>query len=202
MEDIFYDWSDKENCDVAGELCFEEMQEMIVRRKIVDGGILAVMSDNPYSKQGIQFMLQLREVDEIDGNKFSYQLDSSGNRIINGIEVNKYNKPVAYWLKNVTPDGLQLGESQKVSANRVLYIRKKKRPSQIREVSKLASTADRIRDVNEYSEVGFNTKNVFLPVYLFLSRKLFRAAGSDVETLRQIRKTVRLVTEQRRLLRV
>lgn len=172
MEDIFYDWSDKENCDVAGELCFEEMQEMIVRRKIVDGGILAVMSDNPYSKQGIQFMLQLREVDEIDGNKFSYQLDSSGNRIINGIEVNKYNKPVAYWLKNVTPDGLQLGESQKVSANRVLYIRKKKRPSQIREVSKLASTADRIRDVNEYSEAVSIKERVLACLSVFIKKTI------------------------------
>lgn len=172
MEDIFYDWSNKDNCDVAGELCFEEMQEMVIRRKIVDGGILAVMSDNPYSKQGIQFMLQLREVDEIDGNKFSYQLDNSENRIINGIEVNKYNKPVAYWLKNVTPDGLQLGESQRVAANRVLYIRKKKRPSQIREVSKLASTADRIRDVNEYSEAVSIKERVLACLSVFIKKTI------------------------------
>lgn len=172
MEDIFYDWSNKENCDVAGELCFEEMQEMIVRRKIVDGGILAVMSDNPYSKQGIQFMLQLREVDEIDGNKFSYQLNENGNRIINGIEVNKYNKPVAYWLKNITPDGLQIGESQRVAASRVLYIRKKKRPSQIREVSKLASTADRIRDVNEYSEAVSIKERVLACLSVFIKKTI------------------------------
>lgn len=170
MEDIFYDWSNAENCDITGELCFEEMQEMVVRRKIVDGGILAVMSSNPYSKQGFQFMLQLREVDEIDGNKFSYQLDDNGNRIINGIEVNKYNKPVAYWLKNITPDGLQLGESKRVEANRVLYLRKKKRPSQIREVSKLASTADRIRDVNEYSEAVSIKERVLACLSVFIKK--------------------------------
>ena len=172
MEDVFFDWSAAENCDISGEQCFEEMQEMVVRRMVVDGGILAVISENPYSKSGLQFMLQLREVDEIDGNKFSYQLSKDGTRIINGIEVNKYNKPVAYWLKKITPDGLQIGESERVPAERVLYLRKKKRPSQIREVSQLSSTADRVRDVNEYSEAVSIKERVLACLSVFIKKQI------------------------------
>lgn len=172
MEDIFFDWSAAENCDISGEQCFEEMQEMVVRRMVVDGGILAVISENPYSKSGLQFMLQLREVDEIDGNKFSYQLSKDGTRIINGIEVNKYNKPVAYWLKKITPDGLQIGESERIPAERVLYLRKKKRPSQIREISQLSSTADRVRDVNEYSEAVSIKERVLACLSVFIKKQI------------------------------
>ena len=172
MEDIFFDWSAAENCDISGEQCFEEMQEMAVRRMVVDGGILAVISENPYSKSGLQFMLQLREVDEIDGNKFSYQLSKDGTRIINGIEVNKYNKPVAYWLKKITPDGLQIGESERVPAERVLYLRKKKRPTQIREISQLSSTADRVRDVNEYSEAVSIKERVLACLSVFIKKQI------------------------------
>lgn len=172
METIFYDWSIAASCDISGELCFEEMQELAVRRMIVDGGVLFVMSDNPYDKSAIPFMLQMREVDDIDGNKFSYQIDNNGNRIINGIEVNKYNKPIAYWLKNVSPDGIQLGESIRVPAERVIYMRKKKRSSQIREVSKLASTAERVRDVNEYSEAVSIKERVLACLSVFIKKQL------------------------------
>lgn len=171
MEDIFFDWCEKECCDISQELCFEEMQEIIVRRMIVDGGILLVMSNNPYDKAAIPFMLQIREVDEIDGNKFSYSL-KNGNRIINGIEVNKYNKIVAFWLKTITPDGLSIGDSVRVDADRVIYMRKKKRPSQIREVSKLSTTAERVRDVNEYSEAVSIKERVLACLSVFIKKQL------------------------------
>lgn len=171
MEDVFYDWTAAENCDISGEYFFEEMQAMCLRRMIVDGGILAVMSDNPYSKNALPFMLQLREVDEIDGNKFDYQY-KNGNRIINGIEVNQYNKPVAFWLKTITPDGLQLGESKRVPAERVIYLRMKSRPSQIREISQLSSTADRIRDVNEYSEAVSIKERVLACLSVFIKKAI------------------------------
>lgn len=171
MEDIFFDWCQRECCDITNELCFEEMQELAVRRMVVDGGVLFIMSDNPYDKSAIPFMLQMREVDEIDGNKFSYKLEN-GNRIINGIEVNEYNKPVAYWLKTITPDGLQIGDSKRVPAERVIYMRKKKRPSQIREVSKLSSTAERVRDVNEYSEAVSIKERVLACLSVFIKKQL------------------------------
>ena len=31
MEDVFFDWSAAENCDISGEQCFEEMQEMVLK---------------------------------------------------------------------------------------------------------------------------------------------------------------------------
>lgn len=170
MEKVFASWCKKENCDITGESDFVEIQKMIIRRMIVDGGILLVESVNPYDKTAIPYILQMREVDEIDGNRTSYQLNNNGNRIVNGIELNEYNKPVAFWLKKITPDGLQIGDSERISADRVFYLRKKQRPSQIREVSKLAPTANKIRDINEFSEAISIKERVLACLSVFIKK--------------------------------
>ena len=136
----------------------------------VDGGILLVESVNPYDKTAIPYILQMREVDEIDGNRTSYQINNDGNRIVNGIELNQYNKPIAFWLKKITPDGLQIGDSERISAERVFYLRKKQRPSQIREVSKLAPTANKIRDINEFSEAISIKERVLACLSVFIKK--------------------------------
>lgn len=170
MEKVFASWCNKNNCDITGESDFVEMQKMIIRRMFVDGGILLVESVNPYDKTAIPYILQMREVDEIDGNRTSYQINNDGNRIVNGIELNKYNKPVAFWLKKITPDGLQIGDSERISAERVFYLRKKQRPSQIREVSKLAPTANKIRDINEFSEAISIKERVLACLSVFIKK--------------------------------
>ena len=55
MEDIIYEWSKAENCDITGELSFEEIQKMCLRRMIVDGGILAIKQKIHIQSQ--QFLL-------------------------------------------------------------------------------------------------------------------------------------------------
>lgn len=170
IEELFDEWCRAENCDIVGETDFNEMQAMALRRMIVDGGYLFVIVDNPY-KGKFSFMLQMREVDDIDGNKFSYRTEN-GNRIINGVELNKFNKPVAYWLKNTSPDGLTLGESTRVSAERVIYLNKRIRPSQVREVPKLANTIDLIRDLNEFTEAISIKERVLACLAVFIRKAL------------------------------
>ena len=171
MEKLWERWCRPENCDITGESTFGEMQGMATRRMIADGGILFVLSDNPYKNAEIPLILQMREVDEIDSTRFSYGA-AGENRIINGIEVNEYNKPVAFWLKTITPDGLILGDSKRIDAERVIYLRKKIRPSQLREVPKLANTINRVRDVNEYSEAVSIKERVLACLSVFIKKAI------------------------------
>jgi len=171
IEELFDEWCRAENCDVTGETHFNEMQAMALRRMIVDGGFLFVLTNNPYNGK-FSFMLQMREVDDIDGNKFAYSTASGQNRIINGIELNEYNKPVAYWLKNTTPDGLTLGDSVRVPAERVIFLNKKIRPTQVREIPKLSNTIDRIRDLNEFTEAISIKERVLACLAVFIKKVL------------------------------
>lgn len=149
IEELWAEWCLPENCDITGAQSFWEMQQMAVRRMRVDGGLFVVKVH--LKNREFPFCLQLREVDELDTSLT--RLDSSGqNRIAGGIELDTYNRPVAYHFRKYSPDGFWAGQSERITADRVLYLWKKTRPSQLREVSPLASTLPRVRDVNEFVE--------------------------------------------------
>lgn len=146
IEELFKLWSRPKNCDVTQQQSFNEIVQMIVRRKKVDGGILIVMR---YIDDGIvPLSLQLYEVDDLD----TMVQSSSGKRIVNGIEYNEYNRPIAYYLKQYDPYGNYVGTSERVEARHVLFLFQKKRPSQLREMSELSSTLPRVRDMNQFME--------------------------------------------------
>ena len=146
IEELFKLWSRPKNCDVTQQQSFNEIIQMIVRRKKVDGGILIVMR---YIDDGIvPLSLQIYEVDDLDAMVQA----SSGKRIVNGIEYNEFNRPIAYYLKQYDLYGNYNGTSERIDAKYVRFLFQKKRPSQLREMSEFATTVPRVRDMNQFME--------------------------------------------------
>lgn len=146
IETAWARWCRARNCDVTKQSSFYEMQEMIVQRFIVDGEILVVKT---YGGSGrIPFQLQLHEVDDLDNWTTEYQ----GNRVYGGIEVDENLAPVAYHFRQLTPNGLQSLKSIRIEAERVIHLYGKNRPSQLRGMSRFASSINRVNNVDEYLE--------------------------------------------------
>ena len=94
-------WCKKQNCDVTGTQSFNQMMRMCVQRKKVDGGILILKR---YTEQGfIPFQMQMIEVDELDNTQI--KVHKTGNRVVGGIEYNRWNKPEGYWFRQYDIDG-------------------------------------------------------------------------------------------------
>lgn len=142
IEKLWKEWCKPKNCDVTGSQSFTQMLRMMVVRKKVDGGILVVKRYVDGAK--IPLQLQLLEVDELDGSH-----DMNG-RTVGGIEYNEYNRPVGYWIKQYTLDGVVETQPVYIPARDVIFYYTKKRPSQLREMSDMAQTLTRIRDLNEF----------------------------------------------------
>ena len=139
-------WCDARNCDITGEQSFNEILRMMVDRKKVDGGILVLFR---YTRGGLTpFKLQLMEVDELDISQTSPR--HLGNRVVGGIEYDQYRRPVGYWFRQYDLEGYQQMEPAFVDAKDVFFYKSKRRPSQLREMSDLAPTVTRVRDVNEF----------------------------------------------------
>lgn len=174
IEDLWEEWCRPMNCDVSGQQSFAEMQAMAMRRLEVDGGILFVKA---YTKDGVvPFSLQPREVDELDTSVNS--LPGIGrNRVWCGIELDDHNKPVAYWLKKYTPDGFWTGKSERIEAQRIIFLWRKTRPTQIREMSPLARTATRVRDVNEFIEAVSVKERILACLSVFIKKQVPSGVG-------------------------
>lgn len=139
-------WCKKQNCDVTGTQSFNQIMRMCVQRKKVDGGIFILKR---YTDQGfIPFQIQILEVDELDVSQIMPQ--KKGNKVVGGIEYNKWNKPIGYWFRQYDIEGSQILNPIYVEAKDVIFYFTKKRPSQIREMSDLSQTVTRIRDTNEF----------------------------------------------------
>jgi lambda family phage portal protein len=147
VEALWAEWCRPRNCDIQGRWSFAKMCRIAVRRMLVDGGVFFIKS---YTPGGVApLALQMREVDELD-TTYTAQKLKSGNYVVDGIEVDRYGRSVGYYFKDSTPDGYTTLDPQRVAADRVIYLQDVTRPTQIREMTPLASGMSRVRDADEY----------------------------------------------------
>lgn len=167
VEDLWKRWCKARNCDVTGQQSFKQMLKMAVRRKLVDGGIIFIKC---YTDGGlVPFKLQAIEVDEL--SLMAAKPKHEGNRVIGGIEYDKYNRPVGYWIQQYSIDGFLMSEPQYYEAKDIIFYMNKKRPSQMREISELAPTLPRIRDANELIDAIAMKERVAACFSAFITRQ-------------------------------
>ena len=170
IETCWRTWCHPENCDITGRSSFSEILKMAVRRMMVDGGILVIAVYDKKSPYPLR--LQIKEVDELDDT-----LSICGeNRVAGGIEVNRCNRPVAYHFKDY---GLyaETGKSIRIPADRVIYLNRIKRPTQIREVSGFANILNRLKDTNQFID-AVTVKERILACYAIFIKKVNHAVNS------------------------
>lgn len=146
IEKAWKTWSKRKNCDVTGTQSFQQIVRMMVQRKKVDGGIIGLKR---YTKGAyLPFQLQILEVDELDTTQTTPK--HTGNTVIGGVEYNQYHKAVGYFIRQYDMDGWQMNDPVYIPAEDVIFYFSKTRPSQVREMSDLTPTINRIRDINEF----------------------------------------------------
>jgi len=94
------EWCKRGNCTLDGQLSFDELERLMVRTGAMDGEFLLIerATDNPWG-----FALQMVDMDQLD-HTFFLEQTAQGTEIRMGVEVDKYRKPVAYWLWNRHPN--------------------------------------------------------------------------------------------------
>lgn len=177
IEELWLDWSKAKHCDITGQRSFNEMLALTARRKMVDGGIFIIFV---YTHGEYSLKLQMREVDELD-TTIGFKSGSSGNTIVNGVEVNSYNKPVGYYFKKYTPDGYYTGEYERIPADRIIFLFRKTRPSQIREISQLSRTITRVRDTNEFMEAVSVKERILACLSVFIKKEVPTNVGRNLK---------------------
>ena len=167
IEMLFEDWQQARNCDVTGMQTFGELCQMIVTRKYVDGAVLLVKRYLP--GRTIPFCLQVLEVDELSGE--TARLPTSTNRVVGGIELNEWNQPVGYWVRQYSVDRMMPVNPIFLPAKDVIYYFKKRRPSQLREMPQLTTTVPRIRDSETFLEAVSVKERIAASLAVFIKKQ-------------------------------
>lgn len=168
IEKAWKKWCKKQNCDVTGTQSFNQIMRMCEKRKKVDGGIIIVKR---YTRDGyLPFKIQTFEVDELDNSQMTPK--HKGNKVVGGIEMNEYNKPVGYWIRQYNPEGMAILNPIYLDAKDVIFLYTKHRPSQVREMSDMSPTITRIRDANEFMVAVSVKERIAACLSVFIKKQL------------------------------
>lgn len=166
LEALWEIWARAENCDITGFSTFYELQEIMLRRRIVDGEVFCKKVTDKSSM--IPFKVQGVESDLLDSTLL--QPKETKNLVISGVEVDDYFQPVAYWFQRATPDGYLSLDSQRVPAKQVIHLFKKTRFNQIRGVSELARVIPRMKETGEYLDAELVAAKIAASFALFVKK--------------------------------
>lgn len=146
IESLWKEWTRPENCDITGQQTFEEMQAMLLRRKIVDGEILI---KKVIDKRG-RFPLKLQVIKSDLLSQYLLRAPKTNNVIRSGIELNDHLQPLAYWIDKKTPDRYTEYDPTRVRADEIIHLWTRSQPDQIRGMSDLTPIIKRLKDTQDY----------------------------------------------------
>jgi lambda family phage portal protein len=154
IESAFADWATPDNCTVTGRLSFRDAQRLFISTVARDGEVLVrhAADNGRLFRHG--YAIQIIEADHLDEN-YNVQL-RNGNRIVMGVEINGFGKPVAYHLFTRHP-----GENaylwggkhyERVPANQINHCFLCERPGQNRGVPWMHTAIRRLNMLGGYEE--------------------------------------------------
>lgn len=151
MEERFRIWAEGE-CDVRGQLTLWDMLDLIAVSPLRDGDCGFAMLSGPEVKG----RLQAFEAEQIcnPSQKAMAAIKKAGNKIANGIEMNKYGRPQAYWVANYVRGGyaVDVNKASSIAAKDFIHLYRPTRFSQSRGVPLIAPILDDLQMMDQYLE--------------------------------------------------
>lgn len=154
INQAFGRWCKYGNCTVEGNADFVKVQELVLETVAIDGECLVMI------RRGAEFgvdkiQLEVIQVDQLDENY--YDTLQNGNTVFQGVELNRYFKPQAYWIWKYNlndPSQQRISGNQRirVDAKDIIHIYDVTHPKQIRGISWLISSILPIHHLNKLSQ--------------------------------------------------
>ena len=110
-------WSKAKNCHAGGTLSWSDIQRLCLRSMIESGEVFVRFVNQRFGDSRVPFGLEVIEADLLDDDYTG--IETNCNRVRMGVEVDKWNRPIAYHFLTVHPGDYQSGGD--VWAQRATY---------------------------------------------------------------------------------
>lgn len=160
IEAKWCDWARADSCHTAGKLTFEQIERLAMRSVYESGEIFIRIIRKRFGQSKIPLALEILEADLLD-DSFSAKADN-GNVIRMGVEVDQWQRPVAYHFltrhpgdyavapaPNLAQNGMQ---RIRVPAIDVIHLFDTERPMQTRGYPKIAPAMMTLRHLGGFTE--------------------------------------------------
>lgn len=156
IEQLWERWSRKQNCHTAGVLAFGELQRVLLGAVVESGDVLVrKIRGQAFADSPVPFALEIIEADQLV-EEWSGRAEN-GNQVRMGVEVDRWQRPVAYWMYPYHPGDYQFlpatAQTQRlirVPAKDIYHLFVAERPGATRAAPWLHSTLRRLNDMGGY----------------------------------------------------
>lgn len=150
IEAAWEEWAAPELCTADASASWVDVQHRAVEDWKRDGEAIIRMLPGFANKYG--FALQMLDADQLDV-EFNVPASRNGNEVVMGVEIDKWNRPVAYWFWTAHPSDPQRDRDRtRIPAEQVIHLFKPERPGAKRGITKFAAVMMRARMLSGYAE--------------------------------------------------
>lgn len=152
VEKAWKDWGKKGSASVCGRFSFHDLEKKVVKTWATDGEVLIRKVRGNRFKHG--YSLQFLDSDLLDSD-YS-EILTNGNQVRYGVEIDRYERPVAYYLWSEHPDDYHFSSSGRkrvrVLADDIIYIFDPDRAGQTRGISPMLASIVRLHMLSKFEE--------------------------------------------------
>jgi lambda family phage portal protein len=153
----FWDWCRAERCHTGGQLHFCDMERQGMGQVFEAGEVLFRMHFTSFGDSPVPLALELIEPERMADDYAEPGPVANGARVIQGVEVDRFYRPVAYWIRQVHPGDLRSDANttdrlERVPADQIIHLRVVDRWPQVRGVPWMHSVIGKLADIDGYSE--------------------------------------------------
>jgi lambda family phage portal protein len=153
IEDAFAQFALKGNCTADGRLSWIDLQKYVIEATARDGEAIIQIVPNRVFIHGIAFHpIESDQIDEQKNEKLR-----NGREIRMGVEVDEFQRPVAYWVKKRHPgdsdfSSISGNSSNRIDAKNIIHVYDPLRAGQTRGEPWLAPAMSQLKMLNAHRE--------------------------------------------------
>ena len=156
-----FDWWAENEADFSGKLAWPEIQRQAFAELLDTGAALLLRCQENAAGRTVPLCYQTLLAEQLDESK-DWPAGRGRNKCVRGIEVDRFDRPVAYWLFDAHPGDAYASTyaSEPISASRVIHITSPGRPGQIHGISLYSAITQTAWDLDNYLGSELTAANI------------------------------------------
>lgn len=196
IEQAWLEWSERDTCRTAGQLCLSDLLRLVIGGVFQDGEAFIRKVPQAFGKGRIPLALEVIEPDLLLDQSVSAFRTSKNHTVRLGVEVDQWNRSVAYWMSRLHPGDVSFASSivalnsyQRIPADEIEHLYIIERWPQTQGTPWMHMVLRRLRDMGEYTQSEVIAARAAANIVVFIKRDP-TSEELDPDNLRQREPTV------------
>lgn len=157
ISDAFWKWACADSCHTGGQLHFCDLERQAMGQVFEAGEVIIRIHPEAFGRSEVPLALELIEPERLVDSMIEPAALAPNTKVIQGVEVDRFYRPVAYWIRTQHPGEHRLtlretDRAERVPAEFIIHLRVIERWPQVRGVPWLHAVIGKLADINGYTE--------------------------------------------------